>query len=109
MKSMRRTSRAGHDRDAGAHVSYLLVFDPPADTSGRHGRGWTLVSYRLGLRCGSVALDAHGAGANASPRVAKAVAVRVLARQGVATRGWHDLELADQFGAYRAIVEPADT
>lgn len=89
-------------------MGYLLVFNPPDDAADTHGLGWSLVTYRRGNRCGSLNLAAHGANATAGPRVGKAVAVRVLADQGIAVRGWRELEPADQFGAYQAELGPSE-
>jgi hypothetical protein len=49
-------------------------------------------------------LAARGAASTASPRVAQAVAVRVLNDHGVRVRSWHGADSADQ-PTYRAELE----
>lgn len=57
----------------------------------------------------AVSLAARGAGAHAGPRVAKAVAVRVLAHRGVPVAGWCDpapVEEPDGLTMFRARLDP---
>jgi hypothetical protein len=68
-------------------VEYVLVHNPTQTPIAGNGLGWTLIARRDGW-CWSSALAARGAGAHAAARVAQAVAVRVLAEQGVTVTGW---------------------
>lgn len=70
-------------------VVYVLVFNPPEAPAPDYGVGWTVVAWHGDRWRWSVALAARGAGAHAGPRVAKAVAVRVLGAQGVPVEDWH--------------------
>ena len=65
----------------------MLVHDPTEAPVAGNGLGWTLIARHDGW-CWSAALAARGAGAHAAAGIAQAVAVRVLAEQGVAVTGW---------------------
>lgn len=83
--------------DPSASVTaYRLVYNAPEEAIGGHGVGWTLVGSSTGGWRWTMALAAHGAGALARPRVAKAVAVRVLAQHGIAVEAWADDRSADE-------------
>lgn len=68
-------------------VEYLLVHNSSEAPIAGNGLGWTLIARHDGW-CWSAALAPRGAGGYAAARIAKAVAVRVLAEQGVAVTGW---------------------
>jgi hypothetical protein len=70
-----------------AAVEYMLVHNSTQIPIAGNGQGWTLIARYDGW-CWSTALAARGAGAHAAVRVAQAVAVRVLAEQGVAVTSW---------------------
>lgn len=55
---------------------------------GRGGPGWTLWGWHDGV-ASAVRLDARGAAPGAPARVARAVAMRVLAEQGLAVTTWN--------------------
>lgn len=89
----------GEPSRLGPELSYVLLHcetraEPtttrPRDTEplGWCGDGWTLLVYLGGRLGGSVRLDARGAGHDATPRVAQAVAVRVLGERGVEVTHW---------------------
>jgi hypothetical protein len=66
--------------------------------------GWTLSALR-GPRCSwSMSLAGRGAAATAPPRVAKAVALRVLAEQGVPVVAWAGSGGGDQ-PIFRALLD----
>lgn len=88
---------------SGVEAGHVLVFHPPTEPRDEHGIGWVLEAYRDGARCWSANLAARGAGVEAGPRVAQAVAVRVLADQGVEVGGWQALTLDMPADAYRAV------
>lgn len=67
---------------------YLLVLHPLGGPGARRQAGWALETWQGGRPEASVALAALGAGAQARPRVAQALAVQVLSEQGVPVRGW---------------------
>lgn len=93
-----------------AGEGYVLVYNPPDQPAPGHGQGWTLTTWQPGPRPRAVSLAARGAGAHAGPRVAKAVAVRVLAEHGVPVAGWCDPAPGDEFGGltmFRARLGPA--
>jgi hypothetical protein len=83
-------------------VVYLLIYNPPEgpDVPGSPevslAGGWTLLARRDTGWGWSRSLAAHGASAHAPARVAKAVAVRVLASFGVAVEGWTNDQHAAQ-------------
>lgn len=79
----------------GPTAVYLLVHNPPETPAAGYGRGWTLVASHASTPCWSVSLAAHGADTHAGPRVAKAVAMRVLADHGVWVEGWCDGDSAE--------------
>lgn len=81
---------------SGSMTAYRLVYSPSEEAIGGFGIGWTLVGSSTGGWRRTMALAARGAGAQARPRVAKAVAVRVLAQQGVAVEAWADDRSADE-------------
>jgi len=94
-------------------VSYLLVHtgeDPVVspELARRHAGlglcrpGWTVLAAHGSRWSWSIGLDAHGAAFAAPPRVAQAVAVRVLAYHAIDVGGW---EPADpQAMAYAAVA-----
>ena len=83
--------------DAPDTVVYLLVYSAPEGPAGGDaGGGWTLLARHDTGWGWSRSLAAHGAGAHAPARVAKAVAVRVLSGQGVAVESWVDDQPDDQ-------------
>ncbi|HEY2223194.1 hypothetical protein [Actinomycetospora sp.] len=96
----------GPDGLRGPDAIYLLVYNDPESPSPSYGKGWTLLSSRgRDPRRGAASLAGHGAGALAGPRVAQAVAVRVLADHGVAVGGWHECYDEDSLAAvYRAVL-----
>jgi hypothetical protein len=72
-------------------VAYLLVYSAPEGPAGSDaGGGWTLLARHDTGWGWSRSLAAHGAGAHAPARVAKAVAVRVLSGQSIAVESWVD-------------------
>lgn len=71
-------------------LGHVLVYNPPDAPAPGYRRGWTLAARPAGPRDWSTSLAGHGAGLHTGPRVAKAVAVRVLAERGVAVDGWAD-------------------
>lgn len=86
---------------------YLLVYHSPETPAADHGVGWTLMASQGGRRCWSTSLAARGAGAHAGPRVAKAVAERILAEREVTVEDWSDgqprqSKEADQPATFRA-------
>lgn len=97
-----------------ARTRYLLVYHGPEGPTGLYGMGWTLIACHDDLWNWSTALAARGAGAHATARVAKAVAVRVLTEQGVTVQGWSDAEpdaaepseVAGDGAVFRAQVPP---
>lgn len=86
--------RAGAVGSGGSGVEgglgYVLVYNPPDAPAPGHHRGWSLTAWPAGPRAWSTRLAAHGAGEHAGPRVAKAVAVRILGEHGVTVGGWAD-------------------
>ena len=73
----------------------------PAETSARgiteaRVGGWALLALHGQRRRWSMPLLGRGAAITAPPRVAQAVAVRVLADLGVRVRAWHGVGNADQ-------------
>lgn len=75
-----------------APTRYMVVFNPPEDPGPGYGVGWTLVGVPSSRWHWTLALAARGAGVHADPRTAKAVAVRVLAEQGVHVDHWSDAQ-----------------
>ncbi len=70
--------------------AYTLVYNDPAHPVVGYGVGWALIArYDTKWEWGT-SLAGRGAGALAPARVAQAVAVRVLAEQGVRVEGWAD-------------------
>jgi hypothetical protein len=69
-------------------TTHLLVYNDPEDPSATYGQGWTLVVWHGARWRWSMALAARGASASCETRVAQAVAVRVLADQGVQVESW---------------------
>ncbi len=81
-------------------VSYVLVHSgsdpagssaptPPVPGLGLCGPGWTVLAAHGSRWSWSIRLDAHGAAFAATPRVAQAVAVRVLSVHGIDVLGWN--------------------
>jgi len=114
------TTARGRQRGSGPpesaaeiEISYLLVHtgeDPGAspEFARRHAElglcrpGWTVLAAHGSRWSWSIGLDAHGAAFAAPPRVAQAVAVRVLADHAIDVGGW---EPADpQAMAYAAVT-----
>lgn len=90
----RPPASTGPPRGVGA--TYVLVFNDPDTPTPSYGMGWTLVGWQdNGSRRWTSSLAAHGAGAHTGPRVAKAVAVRVLAAHGLTVEGWRDDQSGD--------------
>src|SRR4051794_9406009 len=82
--------------------SGLSVDDNALKSAGGYGVGWTLTAYHQGRWCWSTSLASRGAADSASARVAQAVAVRVLAEQGVAVHGWVADSAEDESPKFRA-------
>jgi len=74
-----------------------------ARASGGAG-GWMLLALHGQRRRWSTPLLSRGAAATAPPRVAQAVAVRVLTDHGLRVRAWHNVSSADQ-PMYQAQLE----
>jgi hypothetical protein len=71
--------------------------------------GWVLLALDGGRRQWAMPLLGRGAAVTAPPRVAQAVAVRVLTGLGVHVRAWHGIGSADQ-AVYRAeLVAPPES
>jgi len=89
-----------------AHVSttaaFQLTHDNAVESAGGYGVGWTLTAYDQGRWCWSMSLASRGAAVSARARVAQAVAVRVLAEQGVAVHGWVVDSAEDDSPMFRA-------
>lgn len=96
-----------HDVTDEPGTVYRLVRDTPAG-SPDSGNGWTLVGELTEGWCWTIALSARGASADAGPRIAKAVAVRVLAQQGVTVDAWADDEHAETHQTGRTAEGPAN-
>lgn len=77
-------SGPGGDGGGGDGAVYLLVWGQDSGV----GAGWALETWHGHRRGRSTGLACRGAAPGAGPRVAQAVAVRVLAEQGVAVQGW---------------------
>ena len=89
---------------------YVLVGNDPADPATRYPDGWTLSAHHDTGWSWSTGLAARGAGAHASPRVAQAVAVRVLSEHGVTVGGWSASEPPDRSAhpvSFRAWLDPS--
>jgi hypothetical protein len=100
---------------AATNVLYVLVpsgsgddFTTPtvqeAAAASRPAEGWMLLALHGYRRQWAMPLLARGAAVTAPPRVAQAVAVRVLADLGVHVRAWHGVGSADQ-PVYQAELE----
>lgn len=98
----RTGSSTGPEPDGEA--TYLLVFNDPDRPAAQYWVGWVLAAWHGRVPLWSVSLTGRGAGAHAGTRVAQAVAVRVLAEQGVPVAGWHADEALDPV-VFRARVE----
>lgn len=72
----------------GEQATYLLIYNDPEGPTGDHPTGWSLNAWHGDVAWWSATLSAHGAGALAGPRQAKAVVVRTLADRGIAVDGW---------------------
>lgn len=92
----------------GPDVMYLVVYNDPQDPIGNEPTGWTLDAWHGEVVCWTASLGAHGAGALASPRQAKAVAVRSLSDRGIIVDGW-DSDTNPDRPTYRARLRPAET
>jgi hypothetical protein len=77
------------DAEDGPNLSPLVVFNDPEAPHPSCPRGWSLLSAGDDNPRVVEPLDCRGAGHLAGPRVAKAVAVRVLAERGVRVQRWH--------------------
>jgi hypothetical protein len=103
------TAAAGAPVVRPSAVAYLLIYNPPegpdvpSSPEVPLAGGWTLLARRDTGWGWSRSLAAHGASAHAPARVAKAVAVRVLASFGVTVEGWTNDQPAAQHAA-----QPAD-
>jgi hypothetical protein len=89
---------------------YMLVGNDPHDQATGYPGGWTLSAHHDTGWSWSTPLSARGAGAHASPRVAQAVAVRVLSEHGVAVGGWSASEPPDSSAhpvSFRARLAPS--
>jgi hypothetical protein len=89
---------------------YVLVGNDPDNPATGYPGGWTLSAHHDTGWSWSTALAARGAGAHASPRVAQAVAVRVLSEHGVTVGGWSASEPPDPSAhpvSFRARLDPA--
>ena len=96
------------DPDAPAG-GYVLVYNPPDQRVAGYGQGWSLTAWPPQARTRATSLAARG-GVRAGPRVAKAVAARVLAEHGVPVAGWRDPAGSDEPGGltmFRARLGPA--
>lgn len=91
--------RAPWSAGASPAAIHLLVFE----TGGRHGTGWVLESWHDSRRGRSEQLAARGAGPEACPRLAQAVATRLLIQAGAPVAGWH-LAGAEDLPVFRASV-----
>jgi hypothetical protein len=89
----------------GAAASYLLIYNDPEGPVDSHPTGWVLDAWDGDAVCWRATLAAHGAGALAGPRQAKAVAVRALTDRGVAVDGW-ETDTDPSRPAYRARLRP---
>jgi len=79
-----------------AAAEYELVREPLT-----YAEGWALVCRRGGRVAWSIPLAPRGAAPRVRPTVAQAVAVRVLAEQGVFVSGWNHVDDGDQDGEFR--------
>jgi hypothetical protein len=96
---------------AAAAGGYVLVYNPPDQRAPGYGQGWTLTAWPPRPRTRATSLAERGAGMHAGPRVAKAVAVRVLAEHGVPVAGWCDPasgEAPGELTMFRARLGSAD-
>jgi hypothetical protein len=75
-----------------------------ATTASGGAEGWMLLALRGQRQHWSTPLLSRGAAVTAPPRVAQAVAVRVLTDLGLQVRAWHNVSGADQ-PMYRAQLE----
>jgi hypothetical protein len=107
-----RTPR-GSSAPADADVSYVLVhtgpdpgqspeLTPSIPGLGLCGPGWTVLAAHGSRWSWSIRLDAHGAAYAAPPRVAQAVAVRVLGDHAIDVQGWNPAD--PQARAYVAVT-----
>lgn len=64
--------------------------------------GWALISRDHGPHFRWTSLAGRGAGPATAPRVAQAVAVRVLAEQGVVVQGWSEGQAPGTPATFRA-------
>jgi hypothetical protein len=79
-----------------ATTTYRLVYNASEAPAAGYGLGWTLVGDQEAGWRWTMSLAARGAGAHTEPRVAKAVAVRVLAQDGVTVEAWADDRPTDE-------------
>jgi hypothetical protein len=89
---------------------YVLLGNDPDDPATGYPHGWTLSAHHDTGWSWSTALAARGAGAHASPRVAQAVAVRVLSEHGVKIGGWSASEPPGRSAhpvSFRAWLDPS--
>jgi hypothetical protein len=91
-----RDPRAGVPPVSDAVTAYELVREPLT-----YAEGWSLLCRRGGRVTWSVPLAPRGAAPRVRPGVAQAVAVRVLAEQGVFVSGWNHLDDGDSDGEFR--------
>jgi hypothetical protein len=85
----------------GADATYLLVYNDPEGPAQDQPTGWVLDAWDGDAVRWRATLAAHGAGALAGPRQAKAVVVRALTDRGVIVDDW-ETDTDPRRPAYRA-------
>ena len=101
---------AGSDASPGTDLreqrrpdAILLIYNDPEAPCGTSGLGWTLTACRGAELQWSVALEAHGVGLLAEPRLAKAIAARVLIDRDVRVEDWSE-DVVSTPRVHRAIL-----